>query len=375
MDFFNAEDMRKNFQGGEGEGGVDVTPQKCNKVVDDEIKEIRSPSFEGSTGNLEALLNSSTTERKLSEGGGMLRRVSLHDKEESDVDNDLKFPSAGPGSPSSVKGSPAVPPPSATKGKGGAKVDHDLPPPPPPQGLVESEFDTLKTGTTTKQNVDPATMMSEDEVEDDDVIVQPSSPPVSPQALTEEVRVCESDLRRTREVRIPRRGAARGEATFNGVTVTSLFAALFAHRSDHRFQFLVASTFLTRDHILLRDSFRSSQEIVRRKAEQQYHVRFQATNQPWREDMADDVKALHDGCCSDFEKSGICIEDFTGITDFKEIGAGAFACVYKATWEGNVVAVKKLATGVGQPMTLKTIRDFRTEAQLQRTLQHENIVR
>ena len=90
--------------------------------------------------------------------------------------------------------------------------------------------------------------------------------------------------------------------------------------------------------------------------------------------MADDVKGLHDGCCEDFEKSGICIQDFSGIGDFKEIGAGAFACVYKAKWEGKVVAVKKLATGVGQPMTLKTIRDFRTEAKLQRTLQHENIV-
>ena len=178
------------------------------------------------------------------------------------------------------------------------------PPPPPPlqQGLVESEFDTLKTGTTTKkQGVDPA-IMSEDEVDDDDANVPPSSPPVSPQALTEE-------------------------------------------------------------------------EIARKKAEQQYHIRFQATNQPWREDMSDEVKVLHDSCCSDFKNSGICIENFSGIADFKEIGAGAFACVYKATWEGNVVAVKKLATGVGQPMTLKTIRDFRTEAQLQRTLQHENIVR
>jgi serine/threonine protein kinase len=51
--------------------------------------------------------------------------------------------------------------------------------------------------------------------------------------------------------------------------------------------------------------------------------------------------------------------------------------VYRARWNGSphgVVAVKKLATQVGAPMTLKTIRDFRTEAALQRTLRHPNIV-
>jgi serine/threonine protein kinase len=91
--------------------------------------------------------------------------------------------------------------------------------------------------------------------------------------------------------------------------------------------------------------------------------------------MPGDVQELHDLTCSDFKASGICIPDFTDIDDFKEIGAGAFACVYRAKWSGRgVIAVKKLATQVGAPMTLKTIRDFRTEAALQRTLNHPNIV-
>jgi tRNA A-37 threonylcarbamoyl transferase component Bud32 len=108
--------------------------------------------------------------------------------------------------------------------------------------------------------------------------------------------------------------------------------------------------------------------------EKQYHIRYQATHQAWRENMVQDVKDLHDLTCSDFKKSDIHLDDFGQINDFKEIGAGAFACVYRATWNGNVIAVKKLSTQIGQPMTLKTIRDFRTEASLQRTLKHENIV-
>ena len=67
---------------------------------------------------------------------------------------------------------------------------------------------------------------------------------------------------------------------------------------------------------------------------QQYHIRFQATNQPWRAGMPDDVQELHDLTCSDFTSSDFCIKDFDDIADFKEIGAGAFACVYRAVWGG-----------------------------------------
>ncbi|GMH84843.1 hypothetical protein TrVE_jg1506 [Triparma verrucosa] len=124
-----------------------------------------------------------------------------------------------------------------------------------------------------------------------------------------------------------------------------------------------------------REAELTEEEKRRKEEEQQYHIRFQATNQPWRENMQDEVKALVDGTCSDFESSGIQVKDFDAISDFKEIGAGAFACVYRAKWSGRgTVAVKKLATQIGQPMTVKTIRDFRTEAQLQRTLHHPNIV-
>ena len=108
--------------------------------------------------------------------------------------------------------------------------------------------------------------------------------------------------------------------------------------------------------------------------EEQYHVRYQAMHQPWRDSMSSLVKDLHDLTCSDFKGSDIHLPDLGSLDNFKEIGAGAFACVYEADWMGRKVAVKKLSTQIGQPMTLKTIRDFRTEAKLQRNLKHKNIV-
>jgi hypothetical protein len=70
--------------------------------------------------------------------------------------------------------------------------------------------------------------------------------------------------------------------------------------------------------------------------------------------------------------------DYNSLNVISEIGEGAFATVYKATLDGELVAVKRLkvgqAAGISDVSPLKAFEEFRREIWIMGSLQHPNIL-
>jgi serine/threonine protein kinase len=101
--------------------------------------------------------------------------------------------------------------------------------------------------------------------------------------------------------------------------------------------------------------------------------RREARSQPWRQTMKPVVAAALAACVKEFEDTStvLTIDD---VIWGDVIGHGAFATVYRGYTMGMDVAVKKLVTQNGMPITEKSIRDFASEVSLLRQLKHPNII-
>lgn len=97
-----------------------------------------------------------------------------------------------------------------------------------------------------------------------------------------------------------------------------------------------------------------------------------ARAEPWKDRLTPGGKQAYADLVSFFNASGMVI-DYNQIALRGVIGSGAFATVFRATYTGRDVAVKKLVGGGGGPME-KTLKDFKTEAALLSRLRHKHII-
>ena len=102
--------------------------------------------------------------------------------------------------------------------------------------------------------------------------------------------------------------------------------------------------------------------------------RKEASRQPWRHKMKASVSNLLYKTIQEFRSSGLCI-DFNDVIISGIAGTGAFATVYKGTYENEEVAIKKLITQNSLPMSTKSLKDFASESLLLQQLNHPNIIR
>merc|ERR1711988_1707026 len=85
--------------------------------------------------------------------------------------------------------------------------------------------------------------------------------------------------------------------------------------------------------------------------------RKEASRQPWRHKMKASVSNLLYKTIQEFRSSGLCI-DFNDVIVSGIAGTGAFATVYKGTYQNEEVAIKKLITQNSLPMSTKSLKDF-----------------